>query len=270
MFDPERFLQTHPAPAVMGIVNSTGDSFSEGAASAPESAFRRGMELAAAGADILDIGGESTRPGSAEVTLPQELDRVIPVLNELKKALPDMIFSIDTRHAAVAEEACKAGAVIINDVGMGVYDPEMLAVAARTGAVIVLNHSRSTPDQMQQQKNLNYPEGVRVTVTGELLSVVERAEKAGIPGSHIWLDPGIGFAKSAEQCRELIAEAALFPKSFPWLWGISRKSFMGGAVESRGAETLRLELKLAAAGAAVIRTHDVRALTGALKERRMR
>ena len=114
----------------MGIVNATGDSFSENADSAPESAVSRGCALALDGADILDIGGESTRPGAAAVDPDTEISRVVPVLAELKKRLPQMIFSVDTRHAAVAEAALKAGAVIINDVSM-LRDPEMAEVVSR-------------------------------------------------------------------------------------------------------------------------------------------
>ena len=266
MFDPAPFLKKLDRCAVMGIVNITGDSFSEGPASAPESAERRAFALFEAGADILDLGAESTRPGSREVKPDEECARLLPVLNCLRAALPEVVISIDTRHGETARRALEAGADIINDVSMG-SDHSLLEAAARNHAALVLCHARGTPDTMQSPKYTSYPAGVRATVTAELESARDRAVSAGVAPEKIIFDPGIGFAKTAEQCRTLIAEAALFDPRYLWLWGISRKSFMGGDVSSRGPETLRLECRLAAAGAAVIRTHDVRALTAALKHR---
>ena len=269
MFDPASFLKKLNRCAVMGIVNITGDSFSEGPASAPESAERRAFALFEAGADILDLGAESTRPGSREVMPDEECARLLPVLKRLRAALPEVVISIDTRHGETASRALEAGADIINDVSMGA-DPALLEAAGRNDAALVLCHARGTPDTMQSPQYTAYPAGVRLTVTAELEAACEKAVSAGVRKEKIIFDPGIGFAKTAEQCRTLIAEAALFDPRHIWLWGISRKSFMGGDVSTRGPETLRLELQLAAAGAAVIRTHDVRALTAALQNREHR
>ena len=264
MFNPARFLKHLKRCAVMGIVNITGDSFSEGPASAPESAVRRALALWESGADILDLGPESTRPGSREVFPEEECGRLLPVLRQLRTALPDAVISVDTRHGETARRAIEAGAHIINDVSMGA-DPELLKAVGESGCGLVLCHARGTPATMQNSEYTSYPAGVRVTVTAELEAAVQKAASFGVAPEKIILDPGIGFAKTAEQCRTLIAEAALFDPRYLWLWGISRKSFMGGDVSTRGPETLRLEEQLIRSGAAVIRTHDVRALTAVLE-----
>ena len=265
MFDSATFLKKLDRCAVMGIVNVTGDSFSEGSASAPESAVERALALFEDGADILDLGAESTRPGAVPVTPAEECARLLPVLQKLRAALPFCPLSVDTRHGETARAALENGADIINDVGMG-RDETLLASVAQYGAVLVLCHSRSTPEDMQKELYTSYPAGVRNEVERELLCACEKAFSAGVAKEKIWLDPGIGFAKTADQCRELIREAALFSKEYPWLWGISRKSFMGGKVEERGAQTLDLELFLARSGVAVLRTHDVRQLRKAMTE----
>lgn len=267
MFDPARFLKDLNRCAIMAIVNVTGDSFSEGISSAPESAVRRAVALSEAGADILDLGAESTRPGSREVSPEEECRRLLPVLQELKKLLPAMVFSIDTRHGATASEALKLGAHIINDVSMG-RDEELLKAAASYNAGLILCHSRGTPQDMDSPCYTAYPRGLRTEVEEELAAACAHAVECGIPADHIWLDPGIGFAKNAEQCRTLIAEAKELSSAHPWLWGISRKSFMGGSVDSRGEETLRLEKQLIESGAAVIRTHDAAALRNVMNSQR--
>ena len=259
MFDPAAFLKKLNRCAVMGIVNITGDSFSEGISSAPESAVKRAFALVEAGADILDLGAESTRPGSAPVSPAEECRRLMGVLKELRQALPDMPISIDTRHGETAAAALAEGADIINDVGMG-RDETLLKAAAEYKAALILCHSRSTPDNMNDPAFTCYPQGVLHEVEQELFAAADHAMLRGVAREKIWLDPGIGFAKTAEQCRSLIADAAQFSREFPWLWGISRKSFMGGSVESRSGETLRLEKELILSGAAVIRTHDAGAL----------
>ena len=267
MFDPASCLRNMKRCAFMGIVNITGDSFSEGPSSAPESAVRRAIALFEAGADILDLGAESTRPGSTEVTPEEECRRLLPVLRELKMSLPDTWISVDTRHGETAAAALAEGAHIINDVSMG-RDAALLEAVAARNAMLVLCHSRGTPADMNSPQYTAYPQGVRQTVEAELAGAVKSAINAGVLKEHIFLDPGIGFAKDALQCRTLIAEAGLFSREFPWLWGISRKSFMGGTPDSRGEETVKLECQLIAAGASVIRTHDVRALRCALEHER--
>jgi dihydropteroate synthase len=245
----------------MAIVNITGDSFSEGSASAPESAVRRALALFEEGADILDLGAESTRPGSAPDTPAEECARLLPVLQEIREHLPEVPISVDTRHGETAALALKYGADIINDVSAG-RDVKLLEAAGAAQAGLVLCHSRSTPAHMQEFTL--YPGGVRNDVEKELRESCLQALKSGVKKENIWLDPGIGFAKTAEQCRTLIDEAPLFSREYPWLWGISRKSFMGGSVDSRAEMTLKLELQLVAGGASVIRTHDIRSLRRAL------
>lgn len=263
MFDPAVSSKQMTRCAIMGIVNITGDSFSEGPASAPESAVRRALALFEDGADILDLGAESTRPGSKAVSPAEECERLLPVLKELRARLPQVPISVDTRNGNTAALALQNGANIINDVSMG-NDPELLQAVAAANAELILCHSRSTPDQMQSEEFTSYPGGVRQDVEKELLEACEKAVKAGVAKEKITLDPGVGFAKTAAQCRELIAESRLMTRAYPWLWGISRKSFMGGTVDSRGEETLRLELELVNSGASIIRTHDVRSLRQAL------
>lgn len=266
MFDPAAFLKNLDRCAVMGIVNITGDSFSEKEFSAPESAVSRALALFEDGADLLDLGAESTRPGSEEVCAAEECSRLLPVLQELRRRLPQIPLSVDTRHGETAELALQYGADIINDVSMGKSERLLKAVAAKK-AGLVLCHSRGTPQDMLSEKYTSYPGGVRQEVEQELETVRQQAVALGVRNDFIWLDPGIGFAKTASQCSTLVAEAGLLDKNQLWLWGISRKSFMGGSFESRGPRTLELELQLIDAGASVIRTHDVRALRQAMKER---
>ena len=249
----------------MGIVNITGDSFSEGSSSAPESAAERAFSLFEAGADILDLGAESTRPGSSPVTVAEECDRLLPVLEKIRSALSEAIISVDTRNGETAAEALKLGADIINDVSMG-RDPKLLQSAAEYDATLILCHSRGTPAVMNDPVYTAYPDGVRLTVAAELQQAAEKASAAGVDPEKIIFDPGIGFAKTAEQCRILVEEAGKFDRSRLWLWGISRKSFMGGNVSDRNVETLALELQLINSGASVIRTHDVKSLRLAMKE----
>lgn len=262
------FLRQLGRTAIMGIVNATGDSFSENADSAPESAVDRGCALAEAGADILDIGGESTRPGAGEISAETEISRVIPVLKELKKRLPQMAFSIDTRHAAVAAAALEAGAQIINDVSM-LSDPEMAAVIARYQAALIIGHFRAAPEIMQNREYCNYPDGVAVTVAAELAAAKKSALAAGVLENNILLDPGIGFSKTAGQCWELLRDLATVAPLPALAVGISRKSFLGwvsGEKEpaKRLGESLAIELELASAKTAIIRTHAVRELHNAL------
>lgn len=262
------FLRQFGRTAIMGIVNATGDSFSEKADSAPESAVDRGCALADAGADILDIGGESTRPGAGEICAETEISRVIPVLKELKKRLPHMVFSIDTRHAAVAAAAVEAGAQIINDVSM-LRDPEMAATAARYQAALIIGHFRAVPEVMQNPEYCTYPDGVAAAVASELAAAKESAIAAGVLESNIILDPGIGFSKTAGQCWELLRDLAMIAPLSSLAVGVSRKSFLGsvsGEKEpaKRLGESLAIELELASGKIGIIRTHAVRELHNAL------
>jgi dihydropteroate synthase len=252
---------------VMGVVNVTPDSFSDGGRFLdPDRAIERGLKLAEEGADLVDVGGESTRPGASEVTPEAEWARIGPVLARLHGELKVPI-SVDTRHAAVAENALDAGADLVNDVG-GLRDPEMRHLLARTGAPAVLMHMRGTPSTMQA--NLDYAD-VRAEVYGSLSDATEAAIAEGVESDRLLIDPGLGFGKSAAQNLELLAHLGEFRSmGFPIVVGASRKSFLGWALGNVPVEQ-RLEAGLAAAvvaageGADIVRTHDVaptvRALT---------
>ena len=268
MFVLQDFLHRLGRTAIMGIVNVTGDSFSENAGSAPETAVSRGCALADSGADILDIGGESTRPGAGEVSADVELSRVVPVIRELKARLPQMVFSIDTRHAAVAEAALDLGVEIINDVSM-LRDPEMAAVAARHQAALIIGHSRAESKIMQSPEYCSYPAGVALSVADELKSAEQKAVAAGVDPRNIMFDPGIGFSKTAGQCWELLKDLENVAPCSKLAVGVSRKSFLGELTgekipADRLGETLAVELALADSRIGVIRTHAVKFLRNAM------
>ena len=271
MFVLKNFLERfNGRSAVMGIVNVTGDSFSEGLYSTPDSAVDRAEQLIADGADLLDVGGESTRPGAIEVSVQNEIHRLIPVVEIIMRRHPEVILSIDTRHAETADAALRAGASIINDVSMLNFSPGMAEVVAKHGAGLILNHSRSTPDIMQSEKFTCYPGGVAAEVAGELAAAKAKAVAAGVDPGNILLDPGIGFAKNSEQCWELLRNLALVEKPERMAVGISRKSFLAAVTaearpRERDSETLAIELELAKRKIAMIRTHDVRSLVKALR-----
>jgi len=259
-------------PLVAGIVNATGDSFSEGRASAPESAPARALHLLASGADWIDAGGESTRPGSAEVPPELELARLLPVIDAVVEAFPDRVISVDTRHAETALRCLEHGARVINDVSMLRHDPRLAEVAASRSAQLILCHSRGTPDDMQSGAYFDYGANVAATVAGELADAAERAVRAGVARERIWFDPGFGFAKTVEQNFELARHIAELRPLGRLFIGVSRKSFIGkvSGVENpaeRLPGTLAMELFLAGY-ADVLRTHDVAALRQALAVRR--
>ena len=260
-------------PLVAGIVNATGDSFSEGRASSPESAPERALRLLADGADWLDLGGESTRPGSAEIMPKEELARLLPVLDAVMKHDPKAVVSIDTRHSETARKCLEHGAKIVNDVSMLHRDPALAEVAAEFGAMLILCHSRGTPDDMQSGAYFDYGADVAGTVASELGEAAEKAVRAGVQRSRIWFDPGFGFAKTVEQNFALardIGKVCALGRTFI---GVSRKSFIGAAsgvadAAARLPGTLAMDLVLADR-ADVLRTHDVAALRQALAVRRM-
>jgi dihydropteroate synthase len=259
-----RTLKLGERTLVMGVLNVTPDSFSDGGLFLdPRRAVARALEIERAGADILDIGGESTRPGSAPVAAEQELRRVLPVLEQLRGRLKIPV-SIDTRKAAVAEAAVAAGAEIINDVSALRADPALARVARRHRVPIVLMHMRGTPRTMQRRP---FARNVLRDVAAGLRAALARARKAGIPHAQIVLDPGIGFGKSYEQNYELLAHLPrLAALGCPLLVGASRKTFIGAAL-ARGGEPLppgeRLWGTAAAVaasilgGAHIVRVHDV-------------
>ena len=241
----------------MGVLNVTPDSFSDGGCYLdPDLAVDRGLEMVSEGADILDVGGESTRPGAADVSEDAELGRVLPVVERLA-ADTDVPISIDTRKARVARLCVQRGAAIINDVS-GLRDPAMVRVAAETGASVVLMHMRGTPATMQG--NTAY-EDVVLDVRAYLGSQAQAAECAGV--REIAVDPGLGFGKTARQNFEILARLRdVTNLGYPVVVGPSRKSFLG-SLPSRLPVAERLEGTLAAVsaavmnGAAVVRVHDV-------------
>jgi dihydropteroate synthase len=250
---------------VMGIVNVTPDSFSDGGLFLqPESALRHARWLAEDGADILDIGGESTRPGSDPVTADEELRRVLPVIEALAKDSTALV-SIDTMKPAVADECLRAGARIVNDV-TGLRDPAMLEVAARHNAAVVTMHMLGTPKTMQNEPRYG---DVVAEICTYLAGQAATARAAGI--EDIAIDPGIGFGKTAAHNFEILRRMSEFTElGYPVLVGPSRKSFLGSlpgmeASEQRLEGTIAACVVAAMQGASVLRVHDVAECKRALR-----
>jgi len=247
---------------VMGILNVTPDSFSDGGRFLdPELAVAEGIRMAEEGADILDVGGESTRPGAAIVPPDEELERVVPVIKRLSAEVPDTPISIDSRKALVAHAALDAGASILNDVTAG-RDPEMFGVVASSGAGMVLMHMRGDPETMQ---TLTHYDDVVGDVKEWLAERLERAVAEGIERDRLAVDPGLGFAKTPEQNLLLLRDIDRFAElRRPVAAGPSRKSFVGKAtgtdVGDRLEGTAAAVAWLAAQGVHVVRVHDVRAM----------
>ncbi len=250
---------------IMGVVNVTPDSFSDGGECLDmRAAVERAFEMERAGADMLDIGGESTRPGSAEVSVADELARVLPVLDALRGKLRVPI-SIDTRKSEVADAAIRAGAEIVNDVSALRYDVELGGVARRARVPIILMHMRGEPGTMQKGP---FARDVFRDVTAGLRAAAARARRAGIARSQIVLDPGIGFGKSYRQNFELLAHLPrLAALGYPLLLGTSRKAFLGAALGSAASPapageriwgTAATVTAAILGGAHMIRVHDVK------------
>jgi dihydropteroate synthase len=265
-----RVLATGERPQIVGILNVTPDSFSDGGShydpdDHPGAAIAAGRALVAAGADVLDVGGESTRPGADPVEVDEELRRVLPVVEAL--AAEGAQVSIDTTKARVAREAVAAGAVLVNDVSAGTVDPDLLPTVAELGVPYVLMHRRGTPRTMQQDPSY-------ADVVGEVYDfLAERLvelEGAGIPAARVAIDPGIGFGKTAAHNLTLLRRLREFTSlGRPVMVGTSRKSFLGRIVGSDEVED-RLEGSLATAalavgaGAKLVRVHDVAATVRAV------
>ena len=249
----------------MGVVNVTPDSFSDGGLYLdPTAAIDHGRELAEAGAAILDVGGESTRPGAAPVAAEEEIRRVEPVVAALAGVAEEI--SVDTSKATVAQAALDAGASIVNDVTALRGDPEMAALVADRGAGLVLMHMAGDPRTMQV--NPEYGDVV-AEVRDFLAARLEAAVAAGVEESRIWLDPGIGFGKTVRHNLELlrgIPELATLGR--PILLGTSRKSFIGrtdgSETDDRLGGTIATSILAALAGVAILRVHDVREMSQAL------
>lgn len=272
MFQPQRYEIPLPAgrkivlgdrTLVMGILNITPDSFSDGGVHLDvDRAVEAGLRMAADGADILDVGGESTRPGSASVGADEELRRVLPVIERLA-AGTEALLSIDTYKAVVAGEAVRRGAMIINDISGLQYDPDLAGLAARTGAALILMHTRGRSHEMYALASYDDVVG---EVKQELEAAVGRAIEGGVRRESIVLDPGLGFAKQAHHTYSLLARLPeLAALDRPILSGPSRKSFLKEALGER--PPTEREWGTAAAvtasvllGAHIVRVHDVKAM----------
>jgi len=243
---------------VMGIVNVTPDSFSDGGVTFdPRAAFVAAWAMSAAGADIIDVGGESTRPGSGEVSPAEELARVLPVVRDL--AARGAVVSVDTRHATVASECVRAGAAVINDIS-GFSDPAMVALAASCDAGLVVMHMQGDPGTMQDEPHYD---DVVAEVSAYLLGQAASLEAAGVARERIALDPGIGFGKTTAHNLELLRRLdEIVALGYPVLVGASRKRFIGeitGVTEPRDrlAGSVAAALVAVEHGAAIVRVHDV-------------
>ena len=264
---------------LMGVLNVTPDSFSDGGRWAdPEAAVAHARELITQGADIIDIGGESTRPGAQRVDVDTEISRVLPVVRALLADGADgtgtagsAVISVDTIHAATAEAAIDAGAHIVNDVSGGLADPAMHGLIARTGVVYVCQHWRGDPATMDRLTD--YPGGVVAGVEAELRERLAELDATGVDRSQVVLDPGLGFAKTHAQSWELLAATSRLIADLgrPLLVGSSRKRFLAQAAEAeatpvqRDAVTAATTALAAAAGAWAVRVHEVPANRAAVR-----
>ncbi|MCW2806658.1 MAG: dihydropteroate synthase [Marmoricola sp.] len=265
-------LPVLPRPLVMGVVNVTPDSFSDGGRHATtDAAIAHGLLLREQGADILDIGGESTRPGATRPLVAEELDRVVPVIRAL--AAEEVAVSVDTMRHEVAAAALEAGAVMVNDVSGGLADPQVLDVVAEHGAAYVVMHWRAHSEVMQQ---LATYDDVLVEVRDELAQRLEAARAAGVDPARLVVDPGLGFAKTAEHNWELLRGLPeLDSLDVPVLVGSSRKSFLGSLlagpdgsprpVHDREAANVALTTIAAIQGVWAVRVHEVRGSLDAIK-----
>lgn len=253
-------------PHVMGILNVTPDSFSDGGCFIDlDASLRHAAAMVAAGASFIDVGGESTRPGASAVSASEELDRVIPVIEAIRREL-DVVISIDTSKAELIRAAASAGAGLINDV-RALREPGALGVTAASGLPVCLMHMQGQPTDMQNSPNY---EGVVAEVLAFLKERVAACETAGISRSRIVVDPGFGFGKTAEHNLQLLNRLPEFVRTgHPVLVGLSRKSLLGmvtgRAVEQRLAAGVAAAALAVSKGARIIRAHDVPATVDAVK-----
>lgn len=245
---------------LMGVLNVTPDSFSDGGEfNTPQAALEQAQQLKSAGADIIDIGGQSTRPGAAQISETEECDRVLSVLELIRPELTTPI-SVDTTRAAVAKAAVAAGADIVNDISGGTFDPTMLATVAQLDVPIVLMHTRGTPQTMQQMTDY---QNLLVEIYEFLDDRIGQAIACGISKNKIIIDPGIGFAKNQQQNLEILRNISTFSSlNCPILVGASRKSFIGRILnqpdpKQRVWGTAAACASAIAAGADILRVHDV-------------
>ncbi|QPL06688.1 MULTISPECIES: dihydropteroate synthase [Actinomyces] len=259
---------------VMGIVNVTPDSFSDGGRWATtDAAVAHGLALMTQGADLLDVGGESTRPGSVRLSAEEEQARVLDVVRELVGA--GVPVSVDTIHAATARAVVEAGAVVVNDVSGGLADPLMHRVVAETGVVYVCQHWRGDPDTMDRLTS--YPDGVVAGVEAELRQRLDELAAAGVAPEQVVIDPGLGFAKTHTQSWQLLAATSALREDLgrPVLIGASRKRFLaavlpdGAGPHERDAATTATTTLAAAAGAWAVRVHEVPSNRDAVRTARL-
>ena len=260
MLDLERVV-------VMGVLNVTPDSFSDGGRfTDPAGAVAHGLDMVGAGAAIVDVGGESSRPGAKPVSVEEELGRVLGVITELNKR-SDVLISVDTRKPEVARLAVQAGAVMVNDTAGEASHPAMDQIAAETGAGVVVMHSRGTPETMT---SLTHYGDVVEEVGTYLLARAQRLERLGLERDSILLDPGFGFAKTGEQSLSLLRRLSeIAALGYPLLVGTSRKSFIGSVLDAGLEERLEGTLATFAwavvEGARVVRGHDVAPILRAVR-----
>jgi dihydropteroate synthase len=259
-----RSLQLGDRTLIMGVLNVTPDSFSDGGKyDDPDRAFARAVELEEQGADIIDIGAESTRPGSSRISEAEELRRLIPVLKRLRGKLAAPL-SVDTYKAAVAEKALEYEADIINDPSGLTFDLQLARVCANADAGLILNHMRGTPETWAKLGPMKDPVG---TIRTELEAAMNRARHSGVDPHRIVVDPGIGFGKRKEQNSEILArlhEIARLER--PVLVGVSRKAFLAQATEQETEfATAAAAVAAILAGAHIVRVHDVKAMLPAVR-----
>ena len=256
-------------PIVMGILNVTPDSFYDGEGSFSEKQFvDKGLGMLEAGCCILDVGGESTRPGAKEISSTMEMERIAGVIQKIKKCVPSSIISVDTRKAIVAEKALQVGASIVNDVSAGSFDKKMFNIVAKYKAGICLMHSQGLPENMQDKPHYD---NVLLDVYDYLEGKISEAESKGISRGKIMVDPGIGFGKSSRHNIEIIKKAGLFlGLGRPLMVGLSRKRFIGEILSeslpsARLAGSIAAMLKTLSNGVHIFRVHDVRETIDAIK-----
>lgn len=254
-----RALCAEPTPRIMGIVNATDDSFFAESRSTGDAAVQRGLAMWEAGATWVDVGGESTRPGAEAIGVHAELRRVLPVIEGLRRANPEGLISIDTRHAVVAKAAIEAGADLVNDVS-GLRDPAMVEVVVEAGCGVCIMHMQGEPGTMQSNPTYDdVVKDVRLVLESKKQELIDR----GHPGALICLDPGIGFGKTQEHNIALLqAGRDLLRTDGPLLWGVSRKSIVGHLTgqadpEDRLPGTLGLASVAYRMGVDLVRVHDV-------------
>lgn len=263
----EQVLLCGERALIMGVINVTPDSFSDGGHYlAPEQAVKRAQEMLADGAQIIDVGGESSRPGAAPVSADEEIRRVLPVIQAIRHQ-SDAVISIDTTKASVARSALALGAHIINDITAGEADPAMLDLVAETGAGLILMHMQGRPQTMQDKPHYGDVVG---EVTAYLATRAELAQERGVSASSIVIDPGIGFGKTLDHNWALLGKLPrVSALPYPVLVGVSRKRFLGELcdrdIEERMPASLAAAVLARAHGAAIIRVHDVKETCDALR-----